>query len=110
MMMMTTTTTTMTKTTTRRRHDDDDDDDSDDDEGFGDGDGDGDDNDDNNELSVDCPLFLLHPSSDSERLGTKKTLVILSPPLAYALIHSRLGSSRACYTDNYEENKRLLAV
>ena len=68
MMMMTTTTKT---TTTRRRHDDDDDDD--DDEGFGDGDGDGDDDDDddNNELSVDCPLFLLHPVSDSERVGTK---------------------------------------
>ena len=71
-MMMTTTTTTMTKTTTRRRHDDDDDDDSDDDEGFGDGDGDDDDNDDNNELSVDCALFLLHPSSDSERTRDKK--------------------------------------
>ena len=77
-MMMTTTTTTMTKTTTRRRHDDDDDDDSDDDEGFGDGDGDDDDNDDNNELSVDCALFLLHPSSDSERLGTKNASYFIS--------------------------------
>ena len=78
MMMMTTTTTTMMKTTTRRRHDDDDDDDSDDDEVFGDGDGDDDDNDDNNELSMDCPPFLLHPSSDSERLGTKNASYFIS--------------------------------
>ena len=59
---------------------DDDDDDDDDDEGFGDGDGDGDDddNDDNNELSVDCPLFLLHPVSDSERVGTKNSSYFIS--------------------------------
>ena len=99
-MMMTTTTTTMTKTTTRRRHDDDDDDDSDDDEGFGDGDGDDDDNDDNNELSVDCPPFLFYTPRVTASAWGQKTLLILSPPLAYAFIHSRLGSSRACYTDN----------
>ena len=58
--------------------DDDDDVDDDDDQGWGDGDGDDEDNDDNNELSMDCPLFLLHPSSDSERVGTKNASYFVS--------------------------------
>ena len=44
-------------------------------------------------------LFSYTPRVTASAKG-QKTLLILSPPLAYALSHSRLGSSRACYTDN----------
>ena len=71
MTMMTTTTTRRRRR--RRRHDDDDDNDGDEDD-----DDDDDDDDDNNELSMDCPPFLLHPSSDSERVGTKNASYFIS--------------------------------